>query len=273
MDDERRFNLIDVHVHLEQFSDVERAGVLERARDAGVRWILTSGMDVETSRRAIQLADRHDGVFASVGMHPWNAVDEGHSHYQESIEALAKEQRIVGIGEVGLDFVDNVFLGVTFHDNPLLMKKQEEVLRWHVQLACTLKLPLLLHCRGAYSRLLTLLREEDALRVGGVIHNFNADMQTANLLMDMGFFLSFGGALTYPSAAELRKIAGSIPIDYILVETDSPYMPIYEQEMEKNEPANVTHVARILNRTKGMELDAFADALSKNFARLFLCEG
>ena len=149
-----------------------------------------------------------------------------------------------------------------------MRKTQERTFRRQVGLACELGLPLIIHCRGAYASLIPILKEEKAHRVGGVVHNFDADQDTASALLDMGFLASFGGAITYPSATTLHKIARHIPLDGILLETDSPYMPLYEQTIDQNEPANVARLASLLAELKGIDSEELIAAVFTNFTRL-----
>ncbi len=260
--------LADVHVHLNQYPPEEMEQVLKRAEKAGVRWIVTSGMNLQSSESAVETATTYEQVLASVGIHPWVTAEDFPDNFREEIYSLARRDITVAIGEVGLDFIDNVFTGVTYHDNQDLRQAQEHAFREQIALACEVSLPLIIHCRGAYSALPSLLREEKAYRVGGVIHNFDADNRTATQLLDTGFLLSFGGAITYPTATELRGTIRHIPIDGILLETDSPYMPLFEQSAEKNEPANVARVAYALAELKQIDAKELVEAVCTNFRSL-----
>jgi TatD DNase family protein len=261
--------LTDVHTHLEQLGDEERERVLSRARNAGLTWIVTSGMDLETSSRAVHLAQDHKDVLAMVGVHPWNAASAVKSDLREGIESIARGETVSGIGETGLDFIDNVFSGVTYHDNEDLKHNQEEAFRWQFSLAKNLRLPLLVHSRGANKRLISILREEGGHVRKTAVHNFEGTMKEAHQLADMGIYLSFGTAVTYPESGRVLQVARNIPLDCILTETDSPYMPMYRSQSEKNEPANVMSVVRILAQARSMDPDELADALYRNFLSFF----
>lgn len=264
--------LTDAHVHLDRYRSSERLLVLQRAAGAGVRWIVTAGMDLRSSAAAVEIAGTTAGVLASVGFHPWIAAEAFPTDFQEGITDLARHDFTVAIGEAGLDFIDNVFTGVTYHDNPDLRRAQEQAFRKQVEVACTIGLPLIIHCRGAYPTLLQILKEERAQRVGGIIHNFDADDRVGKRLLDMGFLLSFGGAITYPSATALREAARTIPLEGILTETDSPYMPLYQQPAESNEPANVAKVAQALATLRGIEVAELVDAVYRNFVNILHLE-
>ena len=150
--------LTDIHVHLDQYAPEDREMVRRRADEAGVRWMVTSGMDLPSSACAVEIAVAHEQVLASVGIHPWVAAESFPHDFHDKIRRLAREDVTVAIGEVGLDFVDNVFSGVTYHDNEDLRKAQEQALRTQVELACELGLPLIVHCREAYSALIPILK-------------------------------------------------------------------------------------------------------------------
>jgi len=260
--------LTDIHVHLDQYPPEEMEQVLKRAEKAGVRWIVTSGMDLQSSENAVEMATTYEQVLATVGIHPWVAAEDFPDNFREEIYSLARRDITVAIGEVGLDFIDNIFTGVTYHDNQGLRQAQEHAFRKQIALACEVSLPLIVHCRGAYSTLPSLLGEEKAYRVGGVIHNFDGDEKAAGQLLEMGFFLSFGGAITYPTATALHEIARSIPLESILIETDSPYMSLYEQSADQNEPAYVAQVACSLAKLRGIDAEELIGAVYTNFGNL-----
>ncbi len=264
--------LTDVHAHMEQYTSGELESVLRGADEAGVKWILTSGLDLQTSLQGMEIAASHEQVLASIGVHPWTAAENFPPDFDEKFPELVKKGAAVAVGEVGLDFIDNLFSGTIYRDNQELCRLQEYALRKQIALAGEAGLPLIVHCRGAYRRMISILKEEKADRVGGVIHNFDESKITASQLLDMGFFVSFGGAVTYPDAAELHDIVRHVPLDGILIETDSPYMPLYKQSAEKNEPANVAQVARALAEIKKIGIEELIDRTYKNFTVLLNIE-
>ena len=264
--------LIDIHTHLEQYAAKELEAVLNHAHDADVGWIVTSGMDLVTSTRAFEIAYKHEQVLASVGIHPWVTADVRLSKPDldlEELRTLSHSREVVAIGEIGLDFIDNVSTGVSYHDNSLLQETQEQAFRKLVELACDSKLPMIIHARGAYPAIISILQEQKAHRVGGVIHNFDGDEKQAHELLDMGFYLSFGGSITYPGAHTLHEICRKIPLTGILTETDSPYMPLYQQSTEKNEPANVVQVVKVIAELKKTEQERLKEIIHSNFRALF----
>ncbi|NIM99528.1 MAG: hydrolase TatD, partial [candidate division Zixibacteria bacterium] len=163
--------------------------------------------------------------------------------------------------------------GVTYHDNPDLRKAQEEAFRKQVEFACELALPLIVHSRGAYSSLCSILKEEKADRVRGVVHNFEGDARATSELLDMGFLLSFGGAITYPDATGLHEIIRHVPRDSILIETDSPYMPLYLQSTDTNEPANVARVIQTAAEIRKVDIEEMISTVYDNFRNLLSLEG
>jgi len=260
--------LTDIHVHLDFYSTEQMEKVLRRAKEAGIRWIVTSGWGIPESQRGVEIATQHDGVLTAVGIHPWVAAEDFPEDYHEELRRLTQDPVTVAIGEVGIDHVDNVFSGVTYHDNPTLQKVQEDAFRKQIALACEVSLPLITHCRGAYESFVPILTEERASRVGGAVHNFEADLETAKKLLEMGFLLSFGGTITYPDQTALQEVVRQIPLDGILLETDSPYMPLYQQTADQNEPANVAEVASTLAEIKGIDLEKLIEAVYANFTDL-----
>jgi TatD DNase family protein len=264
--------LTDIHTHLEQYTAEELESALRHAEEAGVGWIVTSGLDLRSSLQGIEIAARHEQVLASVGVHPWAAAESLPADFPEKLDELLGRKVAVAVGEVGLDFVDNLFTGTSYRDNPQLRSAQEQALRRQIALACGAGLPLIVHCRGAYPRMISILKEEKAARVGGVIHNFDESREAASQLLGLGFLLSFGGAVSYPEAAALHDLVRHAPLDGILLETDSPYMPIYRQQAQKNEPAHVAQVARVIADIKMIDLADLIDRTYRNFRMLLKIE-
>jgi len=251
--------LIDTHAHL----DDERFAadfdlVLERAEAAGVRQMLCVGCDLESSRRSTELAARHEFLFASVGVHPHDAScldDEALSE----LRTLATAERVVAIGEIGLDYFRN--------RSP--REDQLRAFRRQIALAIELNLPIIVHDRDAHEDILAVLKEEQASRVGGVIHCFSGDIPMARACIEMGFYISLPGTLTYPKNEELRELARAIAVDHMLVETDCPYLAPQPHRGKRNEPAFVRHTAETLARLKGLSYEDVARVTSYNAHRLF----
>jgi TatD DNase family protein len=255
--------LIDTHTHLDDARyDADREAMIARARDAGVEAFVTIGCDLATSRAAVGLAERYPFVYATVGVHPHEVKHMGDGWYDE-LRRLAAQPKVVGYGEIGLDYHYN-------HSPP---KLQRERFREQVLLARELKKPIVVHTREAQEDTIAILREEKAGEVGGVLHCFSGDAWLAKDALDLGFYLSFSGVLTFQNAAMLREIAQTVPPDRLLVETDCPYLTPAPHRGKRNEPAYVRLVAEKLAEITAGEgtgsLDAIARITSVNARRLF----
>ncbi|UCB46017.1 MAG: TatD family hydrolase [Spirochaetota bacterium] len=265
--------LIDVHTHLEQYTSKELEAVLNNALNAKIGWIITSGMDLETSTRAVEIASEHTQVLASVGIHPWSAADtqqrDPDQDLYKKLKTLSHHKKVVAIGEVGLDFIDNVSTGVTFHDNSELQKSQQIIFKQYVELACELHIPLIIHARGANRTIISILKDRKTHIAGGIIHNFDGDERQARELLDIGFYLSFGGVITYPDAYQLHDTLRKIPLSGIVTETDSPYIPLYQQTAAKNEPCNINRIVKVIAKLKRMNPERLIEIIHSNFRTLF----
>lgn len=228
--------LIDTHTHLDDARyDGDRDAMINRARQAGVERFVTIGCDLATSRAAVALADQHQFVYASIGVHPHEVKHISEGWYDE-FRRLARNNKVVAYGEIGLDYHYN-------HSSP---KDQRERFREQIQLARELHLPIIIHTREAQDDTITILKEEKAAEVGGVFHCFSGDAWLAQDALEMGFYLSFSGILTFQNATMLRDIAKHTPLDRLLVETDCPYLTPVPHRGKRNEPAYVAHVAKQL---------------------------
>ena len=252
--------LIDTHTHLDDTRyDGDRDETIERARKAGVCAFLTIGCDLATSRSAVTLADQHGDVYASVGVHPHEVKHIGDGWYDE-LRRLARHKKVVAYGEIGLDYHYN-------HSSP---QEQRQRFREQVQLARELRLPVIIHTREAQQDTIAILKEEMASEVGGVFHCFSGDAWLAKDALDLGFYLSFSGILTFQNATMLREIARQTPLDRVLIETDCPYLTPVPHRGKRNEPAFVSHVARQLAEIHSeLSLEKIEEATTDNARRLF----
>lgn len=255
--------LIDTHAHLDDARyDVDRDAVIARARDAGVETFVTIGCDLATSKAAVDLTTRYPFVYAAVGVHPHEVkhIEDG---WYDEFRRLAGHEKVVAYGEIGLDYHYN-------HSPP---KLQRERFREQVDLAKELRLPLVIHTREAQEDTIAILKEEKAGETGGVFHCFSGDAQLAKDALDLGFYLSFSGVITFQSAAPLRDIVKTVPLDRMLVETDCPYLTPAPHRGKRNEPAFVKLVAEKIAEVKGMPAAAGVEELgritSANARRLF----
>jgi TatD DNase family protein len=282
---------LDAHTHV-QFAayDIDREAVFSHARDAGVRFV-NVGTQKDTSRRAVELAEQHDGVFAVVGLHPihtsksFHDVDElggdaetkgftsrGEIFDMAYYRELALRPKTLAIGECGLDY---------FHFNEDESKdeqvqKQKDAFLAQIALAAEVKKPLMIHCREALSDLIEILKNPDSgLRRGdNIVHFFTGTVAEAQELLDLGFSFTFGGAITFPPrkgqvAGSYDEVVRFIPADRILSETDAPYVTPVPHRGERNEPAHVVDVVKKLAELKGVSVDEMATQIQKNAKRIF----
>ncbi|GJL56728.1 MAG: hypothetical protein NPIRA02_38600 [Nitrospirales bacterium] len=255
--------LIDSHVHLDdERYHADRADIFTRAHEAGVEAFVTIGCDLATSRAAVELADRHANVYATIGVHPHEVKHIEDNWYQE-LEVLAKHPKVVGYGEIGLDF----------HYDHSPRDTQRQRFREQIQLAHMLKLPIVIHTREAQDETITILREEQASDIGGVIHCFSGDASLANNALALGFYISFSGIITFRNATVLREIVGTVPDNRLLIETDAPYLTPVPYRGKRNESAYITQVAETIAEVKdGPTPEAFeriAEITTANAKRLF----
>lgn len=250
--------LFDTHAHLDvREFDADRDAVLARARAAGVRRILTVGTDPESSRAAIALAGREPDVWATVGIHPHDAGAADEAALAE-VERLAREPRVVAIGEIGLDFFRNL--------SP--REAQERVFRRLLSLARQVRKPVVVHCRDAHAATLAVLAEERASEVSGIMHCFSGDIDVARRCLDLGLLISLAGPVTYPNPRALPDVARFVPGDRLVVETDCPFLPPQGYRGKRNEPAYVALTAARVAELRGEPLEALARRMSENARRL-----
>jgi len=247
-------DLFDTHAHLhfpEFAGDLD--AVLERARVAGVRRILTIGTDVPTSRAAAALAFREPDVWAAVGIHPHEAADADDAALAE-IERLAGGPRVVAIGETGLDFFRNL----------APREAQERALRSQLALARRTRKPVLIHCRDAHEETLSILGAADVSEHGGIMHCFSGDVGIARRCLDLGLLLSLAGPVTYPKPGALPEVAKFVPADRLVVETDCPFLPPQPYRGKRNEPAYLAITAARVAELRGEPLADLAARMSEN---------
>ncbi len=228
--------LIDTHTHLDDARyESDREAMIARAREGGVDTMITIGCDLATSRSAVALAGHYPFVYASIGVHPHEVKHITDGWYDE-LRQLARENKVVAYGEIGLDYHYN-------HSDPDLQRRR---FREQLQLARELSLPVIIHTREAQDDTIRILKEERASEIGGVFHCFSGDAWLAKDALDLGFYLSFSGILTFQNATMLRDIAKTVPADRLLIETDCPYLTPIPHRGKRNEPAYVKHVAETL---------------------------
>jgi TatD DNase family protein len=249
--------LIDTHCHLddEQFAD-DLDAVIARAADAGVGAIVTAGADVASSRAAIALAEKYDRVYAVVGIHPHH-VQGFDRNGLEAIRALASQRRVVGIGEIGLDF---------HYADGAPREAQVRAFIAQLDLAAELGKPVVIHDRDAHAELMQILERRNG-NPRGVLHCFSGDLDMARRAIDLGFYISFAGNVTFGNAQSLQNIARALPPECIVIETDSPYLS--PQRGRRNEPANVGQVAAKIATLKNIAASAAEQVTTRNSQMLF----
>lgn len=251
----------DSHCHLTDAKfDIDREAMLQRARAVGVSRFIVIGAngDFAHNEKAVALAREHADVFAVIGVHPHDAKNITDDMYAR-LRALARQPKVVGIGETGLDF---------YYDNSP-REDQRMHFRAFIRLARELALPLSMHVRNAYPEAAQTLREEWGTQVQGVMHCFTGSVEEAKMLLDLGLFLSLSGIVTFKSTQELREVARFAPLDRLLIETDCPLLAPVPYRGKRNEPAYVIQVGKTVAEARGIALAEVAEATRRNTERLF----
>jgi len=255
--------IVDSHAHLEfsQF-DADRDAMLERARAAGVETVLAIGSGTSPAERldsAIPFAEQHDWIYATIGVHPHDAAAANESHFA-GLAKLARHPRVIAWGEIGLDY----------HYDHSPRDTQQQVFRRQLEQARAAKLPVIIHCREAWDDCLAILEQDwRPSGLGGIFHCFSGTLAEAQRGLDMGFRISFAGNITYPKAQAIRDVAREIPLDRILTETDSPFLPPQGRRGKRNEPAFVVEVAQALANVRNLADDEMAAMAAANFRQFF----
>ena len=247
-------NFIDTHVHLnaDQY-DEDLQDVITRAREKGVQKMVVIGFDTKTIKRAMSIAEADPDIYAVVGWHPVDAVDCTEQDL-EWIEELAKHEKVVGIGETGLDYY--------WDKSP--KEVQQEIFRKQIRLAQRVDLPLIIHNRDATGDVMRILEEEEAHLTGGIMHCFGGSVETARRAIDMNFMISLGGPVTFKNAKTPKEVAKEIALEHLLIETDAPYLAPHPFRGKRNEPSYVPLVAEEIARLKEIPVEQVAEVTTKN---------
>ena len=251
--------LVDSHAHLDgsQYNS-DRDETIQRAHDNGISHILTIGCDMESSAASVALATKHPNIYAAVGVHPHDA-EEIEQETLQQLEKLLARPKVVALGEIGLDF---------YRDRSP-RDVQREAFRQQIRLAKKIGKPIIVHDRDAHDEVLQILGEENAAEVGGVLHCFSGDISMAKKCLEMGFYLSFPGTITYPKNEAAREVVRAVPIDKMLVETDCPYLSPQKFRGKRNEPAYVRYTAEKVAEIKGLTIEDVVRVTSRNCFDLF----
>ncbi len=255
--------IVDSHCHI-NFEELQSdfAGLLSRANDNEISHMLCVAVNLEDFPQVRDLAHTHPHIFASVGVHPCYTDCEEPS--VEQLVSLANDDNIVAIGETGLDYFRTKGDGSSSE----LDWQRERFVR-HIEASKETGKPLIIHTRSAADDTMSMLKEWDAGVGGGVMHCFAEDWETAQKALDIGFYISFSGIVTFKTAEQLRDVARKVPMDRILVETDSPYLAPVPMRGKTNEPSYVRHTAEFVAGLRGVSLESLAETTTENFFRLF----
>lgn len=251
--------LFDTHTHLDapQF-DEDREETIQRAFDQGVTRMINIGFNRETIPTTMKLAETYDFIYAAVGWHPQDAITMKEEDL-DWIAALCKHEKVVAIGEIGLDYY--------WDTSP--KDVQHKVFRQQIGLARSLGMPICIHNRDAHEDVVRILREEKAHEVGGVMHSFSGSWETGKMCLDMGFHLSFGGPITFKNAKQPKEVLIQTPMDRLLIETDSPYLTPHPFRGRRNESAYVKLVAETAAELKGVTFEEIAKITTQNTLERF----
>jgi TatD DNase family protein len=270
--------IVDTHTHLgvSEFN-TDRKEVVKRANDVGVSKIITVGVDLESSKKAVELSQKYPEVYAAIGIQPEEAnkyIDdrlELKSDFRQCLERLAGNKKIVAVGEIGLDYKWARKMAAD-KDGPIGTEilKQKEIFRRQLGLAVELDLPAVVHCREAEEDILTEIeRYRPTKKLRGVIHCFTGTEPFARKVMECGFYISFSGIITFPNAKHLKEIVRNVPLDRILAETDSPFIAPRTYRGKRNEPAYIVEIVSEIAETLGLNVNKVSQATSQNAKKLF----
>jgi len=251
--------LFDTHVHLNayQFNE-DRDEVIERAFAVGVKYMVVVGFNRETIPLALEIAEQYETIYAAIGWHPVDAIDCTEKDLQW-IEQLTEHPKVVALGEMGLDY----------HWDKSPKDVQADVFRQQIQLAKKLNLPIIIHNRNATEDVIRILQEEDAKDVGGIMHCYSDSVDYVQACLDMNFYISLGGPVTFKNAKDPKEVAKIVPKDRLLIETDAPYLAPHPYRGKRNEPAYVRLVAEEIAALRGTTLENISKQTTKNAQRLF----
>lgn len=251
--------LFDSHAHIDDNRfDSDRLETIERARENGVTGIINIGADMASSARSVALAQAHEGIYAAVGIHPHDAKAAVNADYDRMAEWVEQEKKVVAIGEIGLDYYYDL--------SP--REVQQEVFIRHIDLARQLRKPIIIHDRDAHGDVMNIVKKE-AKGIIGVFHCYSGSLEMAKEVFKLGFYVSFAGPVTFAKSTKLKEIAAAVPLERLLVETDSPYLTPHPHRGRRNEPAHVRLVAEEVARLRGLSLEEVAEATTQNVKQLF----
>jgi len=251
--------LIDSHAHLDmkQF-DSDRDQVIDRALSADVRHIITVGIDIKSSLNAVKLTTHYPSIFATAGIHPHNA-DNANKNDLEQIALIAQQDKIIAIGEIGLDFFRN----------RSARQNQIEVFTQQLDLAISLNLPVVIHDREAHTETVNILSSFKRNGLHGMIHCFSGDYKLAHTFIKMGYYISIPGTVTFNNASQIQDVVRRVPLNKLLLETDAPFLTPLPHRGKRNEPSYIVHTAQKIANLRGISFEEISYQTSKNVCELF----
>lgn len=247
-------NFIDVHAHLDAFEDVEK--VIDDAKINGVEKIITAGYNLASSKICVELAKKYPGVYAVIGLHPENIEDEN-ADYLSELKVLAKNEKVVGIGEIGLDY----HYGKD-------KERQKKIFVEQIELANLLNLPIVIHSRDAMGDTMEILKKHK-VKNGGLMHCYSGSVESARELKKLGFSFSFGGVCTFKNAKNVCAVIEDLSMDSIMLETDCPYLAPVPHRGERNEPKYIPLIAEKIAELKNMQIEEVARITTNNAKNIF----
>jgi TatD DNase family protein len=251
--------LFDTHAHLDDKKyDQDREEMLKRAQAKGIQYIVNVGYDLASSQRSIRLAEQFAFIYAAVGIHPHDAGEATEQSFGK-LRKLAEHPKVVAVGEMGLDY----FRDLSPRDI------QQQVFRRQLVLAREIGKPVIIHDREAHGDIMNILKEEQAGQIGGILHCFSGSWEMAEQCLEMGFYLSFAGPVTFNNARKLVEIAAKVPLNRLLIETDAPYLTPEPFRGKRNESAHVALVAEKIASVRKITLEELAEATTSNGLRVF----
>lgn len=255
--------LFDTHAHLndDAFKD-DLEEIIKRAEESGIKLINVVGFDDKSIKRALEIAERYENIYLTVGWHPVEAIDFDNSKYEMIKNIALTNKKVIAIGEIGLDYY--------WDKSPKDIQK--EVFKKQIALAKEVKKPIVIHCRDSMGDLLEILKEENAKEIGGIMHCFTGSVESMEIALKENFYISLAGPVTYKNAKNVKEVARCCPIDKLLIETDCPYLPPVPYRGKRNETSYVKYIAQEIADLREISYEKLAKQTFENACKLFKLE-
>lgn len=251
--------LVDSHAHLDDKRfDNDREDLIKNFKENNIEFIVNPGADLKTSRKAVKLAKENENIYAAVGVHPHDAGDMDENTIAE-LKKLAKEEKVVAIGEIGLDY---------YYDNSP-REIQKKWFKEQIKLAKELDLPIIIHDRDAHEDTYNILKEENDEKLRGIMHCYQSSLEMSKQFIELGLFISLAGPVTFKNAKTPKEVASGVSLDNLLIETDSPYLTPHPYRGKRNEPKHVKHVAQMIADLKGISIEEVIQKTNQNAKKIF----